>query len=51
MANLTLLDPERNWVVDVQKFHSKSKNSPFHGYNLKGKAIGIINNGKYLVVD
>ena len=51
MANLTLLDPERNWVVDIQEFHSKSKNSPFHGFNLKGKAIGIINNGKYLFVD
>jgi dihydroorotase len=45
-ANLTLFDPEKEWVVDIQAFKSKSKNSPFHGRRLKGKAIGIINNGK-----
>lgn len=47
MANLTLIDPEKEWVVDVSAFRSKSKNSPFHGFKLKGKAIGILNNGKY----
>jgi dihydroorotase len=45
-ANMTLFDPEEEWVVDIQAFKSKSKNSPFHGRRLKGKAIGIINNGK-----
>jgi dihydroorotase len=45
-ANLTVFDPEKEWVVDIQAFKSKSKNSPFHGRRLKGKAIGIINNGK-----
>jgi dihydroorotase len=44
-ANITLLDPNAEWVVDTAKLHSKSKNSPFNGYRLKGKAIGIINNG------
>lgn len=51
MANLTLLNPEKEWVVDTQAFRSKSKNSPFHGYKLIGKAIGVINNGKYLFVE
>jgi dihydroorotase len=46
LANLTLLDPNIKWTVDIQLFKSKSKNSPFHGRSLKGKAIGIINNGK-----
>jgi dihydroorotase len=45
-ANLTVFDPEKEWVVDIQAFKSKSKNSPFHGRRLKGKTIGIINNGK-----
>jgi dihydroorotase len=49
-ANLTILDPELEWTVDIQAFRSKSKNSPFHGRKLKGKAIGIINNGKSLLV-
>jgi dihydroorotase len=42
-ANLTLLDPEKEWTVDIQAFRSKSKNSPFHGRHLIGKALGIIN--------
>ena len=44
-ANLTLIDPELQWSVDVTKFRSKSKNSPFNGRKLRGRAIGIINNG------
>ncbi len=43
-ANLTLIDPAIEWVVDIQKFKSKSKNSPFHGFKLKGRGMGIINN-------
>ncbi|MGD0036852.1 MAG: dihydroorotase [Bacteroidota bacterium] len=46
VANLTLLDPTIEWIVDIHSFKSKSKNSPFHGRRLKGKAIGILNNGK-----
>lgn len=48
MANLTIIDPTMEWVVDIHAFHSKSKNSPFHGFRLKGGSIGIINNGKVL---
>jgi dihydroorotase len=48
MANITVLDPDLNWTVDSATLRSKSKNSPFNGYRLKGKAIGIINNGKML---
>lgn len=46
MANMTILDPDLEWTVDREAFKSKSKNSPFHGARLKGKAVGIINNGK-----
>ncbi|MBI5472913.1 MAG: dihydroorotase [Ignavibacteriae bacterium] len=45
-ANLTIFDPATEWIVDVQKFKSKSKNSPFHGHKLRGRAIGVINNGE-----
>jgi dihydroorotase len=48
-ANLTLVDPSVEWTVDSQSFRSKSKNSPFHGRLLKGKGIGIINNGQCLL--
>lgn len=37
-ADVTIIDPESGWVVDVNKFHSKSRNSPFDGCILSGKA-------------
>jgi len=51
-ANFTIIDPDKEWIVDVEKFKSKSKNSPFQNHKLKGRAIGIINNGRmYLSID
>jgi len=44
-ANMTIIDPELEWTVKIAEFQSRSKNSPFDGFRLKGKAIGIINNG------
>jgi len=45
MADLTIFDPDVEWVVDIQSFHSKSKNSPFHGFRLKGRAVAVVSNG------
>jgi len=44
-ADLTIFDPLAEWVVDVDKFRSRSKNSPFHGWKLTGRSVGVINNG------
>lgn len=38
-ANLTIIDPDFEFQVDIRSFRSKSKNSPFQGWNLKGKAV------------
>jgi len=48
-ANLTFFDPQVQWKVEPGKFKSKSKNSPFAGRLLKGKAAGICNNGGMLL--
>jgi dihydroorotase len=45
-ANLTLFDPNCEWVFDEKSNFSKSKNSPWLGKELKGKAIAVFNNGK-----
>jgi dihydroorotase len=37
-ADITIIDPKTSWVVDPSEFHSKSKNSPFGGRKLKGRA-------------
>ncbi|MCH7827398.1 MAG: dihydroorotase [Bacteroidetes bacterium] len=46
LANLTLLDINKSWTVNISEFFSKSVNSPFGGIKLKGNAIGVINNKK-----
>jgi dihydroorotase len=45
-ANLTLFDPNAEWTFDAASNLSKSKNSPWLGKALKGKAIAVFNNGK-----
>ncbi|MCX7797847.1 MAG: dihydroorotase [Melioribacter sp.] len=50
-ANLTIIDPDLIWTVDVSKFKSKSKNSPFDKRILKGKSLAVINKGKMFFED
>lgn len=45
-ADLTIIDPKASWVVDPNKFKSKSKNSPFGGKKLWGKVCYTIVDGK-----
>ena len=45
-GNLTLFNPGAEWVFDLAKTASKSRNSPFHGRSFKGKAFGTITKGK-----
>jgi dihydroorotase len=45
-ANITLIDPQRKWVLDERTNLSKSKNSPWFGRELTGKAVAVFNNGK-----
>jgi dihydroorotase len=44
VADVTVFDPEAVWVVDPTRFRSKSRNTPFKGWELKGRA-------RYTVVD
>ena len=46
IANFTILDPDAIWTVDIKKFKSKSKNSPFDKKLLTGKTLAVINNRK-----
>lgn len=46
IADLTLIDLDHEWVIDINKFASKSNNSPFHGHEVKGRAIKTIVAGK-----
>jgi dihydroorotase len=35
-ADVTIFDPEREWTVEPQRFRSKSRNTPFAGWQLRG---------------
>lgn len=49
IANLTIFDPNEIWTVDIKKFKSKSKNSPFDKKLLTGKPTAVINNSKIYI--
>ena len=44
-ADVTVIDPEKTWIVDRTLFCSRGKNSPFHGLTMKGKAVLTIVGG------
>ena len=46
VADVTVIDPELEWTVDAQKLVSKSKNTPFDGWKMKGAALCTIVGGK-----
>jgi len=45
-ADVTVIDPDLEWTVRVDKFESASRNSPFDGWKLKGRAVRTIVGGK-----
>jgi len=46
VADLTIIDPEREWTVDATRLASKSKNSPYLGTTMKGQTAYTIVGGK-----
>jgi dihydroorotase len=45
-ADVTIFDPKRKWTFDASKSLSKSKNTPFDGWQLTGKVMATIVGGK-----
>ena len=45
-ADITVIDPEREWTYDVAQSASKSRNTPFHGWKLRGRAVVTVVKGK-----
>ena len=46
-ADITIFDTERAWTFDVNKSHSKSRNSPFHNQQFRGGPVAAIVNGSF----
>ncbi len=47
IANLCVIDPDLEWIVDANQTNSLSKNNPYHGIKLKSKVIHTIHKGKF----
>ena len=45
-ADITILDPDHAWTVDKNTSASLSRNTPFHGTQLRGRALQTIVGGK-----
>jgi len=45
-ADITVIDPDKEWIVDPRLFRSRGKNTPFQGRQLRGKAVLTIVGGE-----
>jgi dihydroorotase len=45
-ADAIVVDAEREWKVDAQRFFSRSRNSPFTGWTMRGKVLKTFVSGK-----
>ena len=50
-ADIAVIDPDLEWVVDDKKFYTKGSHSPFIGRKLKGKAVMTFVDGKLVMKD
>jgi dihydroorotase len=48
-ANLTIFSETTDWTFEQSAMKSKSKNSPFIGKNLKGRALAVVNKDKVFI--
>ena len=45
-ADVTIIDPDHRWRVEPSRFHSKSANTPFGGWDLQGRAETVVVGGE-----
>jgi dihydroorotase len=50
-ANITIFDPDREWVVNSRDFASKGRNTPCDGCKFKGKVVATVANGRMVYID
>ena len=50
-ANLSVFDPDQGFVFEEKNILSLSKNSPFVEKKLKGRAVAVVNNGKFKILE
>src|SRR5205823_697754 len=46
VADVTIIDPKAEWTIDPNLFRSKSRNCPFAGWKVRGRAHAVLLNGE-----
>jgi dihydroorotase len=46
-ADVTIFDPKKHWTFEANKSRSKSRNTPFDGWKLRGKVTAAIVGGRF----
>ncbi len=44
-ADVTVVDPQAEWVIEPERFRSKSRNTPFGGWRVRGRAVAVVVGG------
>ncbi|MBN1765699.1 MAG: dihydroorotase [Sedimentisphaerales bacterium] len=47
-ADITIIDPDHHWQVDIDQFKSRSRNCPYHGWELSARPVCTIVGGRIL---
>lgn len=50
-ADITVIDLEKEWVVDADKFYTRGTHSPYVGRRLKGRAVMTVVDGRIVMRD
>lgn len=50
-ADITVIDLDKEWVVDAEQFYTRGTHSPYVGYRLKGKAVMTVVDGRIVMRD
>jgi len=48
-ADIAIIDLDKEWTVDVDKFESKARNCPFNGWKLIGQVVATLVGGRVVV--
>src|SRR5262245_60563813 len=46
-ADLVLFDPDAEWTVDPEAFHTQGRNTPFAGWRLQGRVLATLLGGRF----
>ncbi len=50
-ADVTLIDPDHEWVVNPRQFRSQGRNCPFAGWRVRGRAVWLFVEGHMILAD